>query len=77
MPTEPAGYVAEYDPGPAGGRLCYAYGETREAALVAGCRQFAGASAAMQAHMRERLYTRALTADEASEIIEMLETPWS
>jgi hypothetical protein len=74
MTTEIAGYAAEYDSGHA--RMCFGYAETPEGAMAVGRAQFAGASRTMQLHMAERVYARPLTAEQASEVMEMLATPW-
>lgn len=69
----PAGYAAEYRDGD--GILCFGYGETRAAATKAGVDQIAGAGS-MYSVMRRRIFVRALNADEASEVCELLATPW-
>lgn len=71
---EIAGWVAEY-PG-SNGPLCYGFGATELDARIAAKRQFAGADARMVAHMTRRVTARPVGADEASEVLEMLDTPW-
>jgi hypothetical protein len=75
VPVEaPAGYVAEYRNGDT--VLPYGYGATHDAALIDGRKQVSGLDYPMQSIMRRRIYARALGADEASEVLEMLATPW-
>lgn len=74
--TEIAAYVAEYhsegDP-----VRPFGYGLTRDAAYADAMRQIAGADHAMRRHMIPRIRCRALTAEQASEIVEMMQTPWT
>lgn len=71
-----AGYVAEYYSPQVGRVLCYGYGETEAQTRRNACAQFAGTSLSWQSHMRRNIKLRAVDADEASEICEMLTTPW-
>lgn len=73
-PTEIAGYVAEY--ASADGPLCYGFGETDFIARMRANYQIACACASMKAIIREWVTLRPVGPDEASEIMEMLDTPW-
>jgi len=66
----PAAYVVEYQG--SAGLLCCGIGETPAAAIAAARGQFIGALAYWR---RRDIVIRPVGADEASEIIEMLETP--
>ena len=71
----PAGYVAEYnrlgeDP------LCYGFGETKEAAFYAARSQVSGVDRSMQSRLMSRVSLHPVSAERASEILEMLATPW-
>ena len=68
-------HVAEYH-GTDGSILPYGIGPTREDAIAAAVKQFAGADFRMRAYMRSRIVVRTVCADEASEIIEYFETVW-
>lgn len=72
--TEIAGYAADYRTPEQ--TLCYGFGETLAVAHMRANYQIAGATHAMQAIMRGRIAYRPVGPDEASEILEMLETPW-
>lgn len=73
----PAGYVVEYQPPGAGHMLCYSFSETRAAAMAAARAQFMGDLTRWHRMNRMgRVRARDVGADEASEIVEMLETPW-
>lgn len=74
---EPAAYAAEYYSPSAGHVLCYGIGTTRQAAMASASQQFVGAPRYWQAYMRGNITLRPLSADEASEVAEMLATPWS
>lgn len=54
----------------------YAYGDTRDAAWSNFRAQISGADRRMQAAMMGRARAEPLTADEASEVAEMIATPW-
>lgn len=70
----PAGYAAEYRSGES--VLLYGYGDTANVALRDGLAQIAGAPGEMYSTMRRRIFVKALTAEEASDVCEMLATPW-
>lgn len=72
--TEIAGYAAEYSSH--SGMLCYGYGDTKDAAWREVRSQIMGASGSMQRMILPRVKLRPLTEDEASEVCEMLATPW-
>lgn len=72
--AEIAGYAAEYQS--SGGIICYGYGDTRQDALTNAERQFAGVRGTSLHGIMSRVYTRGLTAEEASDVCEMLATPW-
>lgn len=72
--TETSGYAAEY--ASTDGVLCYGFGATFAVAVMRANHQISGATAVMKAKLRERISYRAVGPDEASEIMEMLETPW-
>lgn len=58
------------------GTLCYGFGETAMIAKMQANHQISGASASMKAIIRERITLRPVGPDEASEILEMMDTPW-
>ena len=70
-----AGHVAEYHAGD-DRLLPYGYGATVAECLRDAERQFAGLGPRMRARMMAYVTTRPVGADEASEILEMLATPW-
>ncbi|HXJ61956.1 MAG TPA: hypothetical protein VNU68_35410 [Verrucomicrobiae bacterium] len=72
--TEIAGYAAEY--ASTDGMFCMGFGETQAIAQMRANFQISGASAGMKALMRTRITYRPVGADEASEIMEMLDTPY-
>jgi hypothetical protein len=74
MEHDIAGYAAEYSS--CTGMLCYGYGATKDAAWREVRSQIIGATGSMQRMILPRIKLRALSADEASEICEMLATPW-
>ena len=74
MGQEIAGYSAEYSS--CTGMLCYGFGETKDAAWREVRSQIMGATPSMQRMILPRVKLRALGADEASEVCEMLATPW-
>lgn len=65
-----AGYAAE-----SGGKL-YGYGDSMLAARRAVQGQIAGAPPGVQQRILITMCYRALSADEASDVLEMLDTPW-
>jgi hypothetical protein len=70
------GYVAEYHHD--NGRTHpYGYGETIDVARNEARRQISGADATMTRYMMPRIRCRALSVDEASELLEYLGTPWA
>ena len=71
---EIAGWVAEFPS--RNGPLCYGYGATELGARRSGESQFCGAPAEMRNRMGRQLVIRPVDADTASEILEMLATPW-
>lgn len=72
--TEIAGYVAEA-PG-LDGMLCYGFGETAAIARMKANHAFSDDPMPWRAIMRESVAIRPVGPEEASEILEMLETPW-
>lgn len=72
--TEIAGFVAEYTE--TDSPLCYGFGTTKRRARLWATFQISGASAYMQALIRDKITLRPVSPDEASEIVEMLETEW-
>jgi hypothetical protein len=74
MEQETAGYAAEYSSH--SGMLCYGYGDTKDAAWREVRSQISGATGSMQRAILPRVKLRALSADEASEVCEMISTPW-
>ncbi len=71
---EIAGYAAEYQS--SGGVICYGYGETMQEAMASAAAQFAGVRGTSLAGIMSRVYPKGLTAEQASEVCEMLTTPW-
>ena len=74
MTPEPAAWAAVI-PSPHG-TFCYGWGEDRATALAQARLCWQGADAAMQGYMVRRLRFDPLTAAQASEVAEMLATPW-
>lgn len=72
--TDAAAYAVLIDN--SAGTHCYAVGDTRQTAMAAAKAQWAGAMD-IWSRLQHRLYTRALNADEASEVAEMLAAPWN
>lgn len=72
--TSIAGYAADY----AGtdGTLCYGFGETLPLLRMRVNGQIAGALPAARTRIWDRISIRPVGSDEASEICEMLDTPW-
>lgn len=71
---EIAGFVAEYHGSDQ--TLCYGFGETKAIARMRVNYQLSGASPLITIGIKERIIYRAVGPDEASEILEMLDTPW-
>ena len=70
----PAGYAVEYTSH--AGVICLGYGITHEAAWSSFRQQVLGASPSWRTAFASRATLRPLTADEASEVAEMLDAPW-
>jgi hypothetical protein len=68
-------HVSEYH-STDGSILPYGFGPTREAAIAEAQRQIAGCDPKMKSFIRNRITTRQVSDDEASEIAEYFETPW-
>lgn len=71
---EIAGYVVDY--AGSDGPLCYGFGETEAIARMRLNYQVAGMGPQTRSRIKERVVYRPVGADEASEIMEMLDTPW-
>ncbi len=56
--------------------ICYGWGLTPADAFAAARHQWQGASASLRRHMEERMRAHPLSAEDASDVAEMLETPW-
>ena len=72
--AEPAGYAAVI-PSPHG-TFCYGWGITRGDAIWAAKQCWLGMDANARAYMVDRLRLDPLTAEQASEVAEMLDAPW-
>lgn len=72
--TSIAGYAADY--AGSDGTLCFGFGESLAVLRMRVNGQISGALPSAKARMWERITVRPVSADEASEILEMLDTPW-
>ena len=68
-------HVSEYH-STDGSILPYGFGPTRAAAIAEAQSQIGGSSPKVRSFMRDRIVTRQVTDEEASEIVEYFETSW-